>query len=74
MTFKGWGANYLYILYVHLVSFVYKLYFLYKPFLYHTQGKSSKLQVNLISKLATLGTEESGHCRKVAIVERLKQE
>ena len=73
LTFKGWGASYLYILYVHLVSFAYKLYFLYRPFLYCTQGKSSKLQLSL-STTATLGTEESGYCREVAVVERLKQE
>ena len=73
MTFKGWGASYLYILYVHLVSFAYKLYFLYRTFLYHTQGKSSKLQLNL-STTATLGTEGSSRYRKVAVEERLKQE
>ena len=31
------------------------------------------VQLNL-STTATLGTEESGHCREVAVVERLKQE
>ena len=35
--------------------------------------KISEIQLNL-STLATLGTKESGHCRKVAIVERFKQE
>ena len=32
-----------------------------------------ELQLNL-STMATLGTEESGHCSEVAVVERLKQE
>ena len=31
------------------------------------------IQFNL-SATVTLGTEESGHCREVAVVERLKQE
>ena len=31
------------------------------------------IQFNL-STTVTLGTEESGHCREVAVVERLKQE
>ena len=34
---------------------------------------SLSLQLNL-STTATLGTEERGHCKEVAIVERLKQE
>ena len=33
----------------------------------------SFLQLN-VSTTATLGTEEKGHCREVAVVERLKQE
>ena len=31
------------------------------------------LQLNF-STMATLGTEQSGHCREVAVEERLKQE
>jgi len=34
---------------------------------------SVDLQLNL-STMATLGTEGSGHCKEVAIAERLKQE
>jgi len=33
----------------------------------------SFLQLN-VSTTATLGTDEKGHCREVALVERLKQE
>ena len=34
---------------------------------------SKLIQLNL-STMATLGTEESSHCKEVAVVERLKQE
>ena len=32
-----------------------------------------KVQFNL-STMATVGTEESGHCKEVAVLERFKQE
>ena len=53
--------------------FIILIPFIYLMFTWELFCEDLELQLNL-STMATLGTEENGHCKEVAIIERWKEE